>query len=109
MSYIENLRRAERARVAVEAYAREQGYPEEEEAETRLSDLLTDLRHLAVRTGVDFESCARLSLTHLHAESGEECYCTNCPSCGGERSVCDKCKNCTRCHAHAPDCLGCFA
>ena len=63
--------RCARAGRALKAYTAQGGGPRyaEEDAETRLTDLVSDLRHLADKLGVEWESVARMSEAHHWAET----------------------------------------
>lgn len=62
---IENAVRADRAQAALAAYAKLYG---DDDIETLLIDLLTDLRHLAPRSGASFARALRISRRHLEDE-----------------------------------------
>jgi hypothetical protein len=59
------------ASIALQTYADEitlSDTADRQSLEETLTDLLTDLRHLAGKTGVDFSEALRLSLRHYEAE-----------------------------------------
>lgn len=45
-----------------------QRYYEDEDVETNIIDLLSDIRHLCEADGVDFDNCARISEDHFSEE-----------------------------------------
>lgn len=67
----DNDRRAERARLALEAHADDNDLPLDFEPEDRLSDLLTDLRHWAHEDRIDFNLAIRRSQENFNQEHQE--------------------------------------
>lgn len=66
MNDITNADRAERARTALEAYG------PKDDPEAMISDLMTDLLHLAASEGFDTERQLRLARMNFIAEQDEE-------------------------------------
>lgn len=71
MTYPTNDDRAEYAHAALEAF-QERTRTNDEDGDTILRDLLTDLRHWADREGVDFDRELSASLDHFNEEKAEE-------------------------------------
>lgn len=61
----DNERRARNGRRALKAHPTA---TDGEPAQTILVDLLTDLRHMAWRDGLDWEACVRMADDHFHSE-----------------------------------------
>jgi hypothetical protein len=69
----QNAERAGCAEAAFIAYGKaKERVPENSIGEERLTDLLTDLRHLARREGWDFDAAERLAAEHFSCEVAEE-------------------------------------
>lgn len=69
---VTNEGRAESAQAALNAFADAARMAEAgEDQETILRDLLTNLRHLCARDGVDFDAAVRMSAFHFDAEVSE--------------------------------------
>lgn len=68
-----NNDRSARAERAVQAYADDDTWAYQQESlETKLTDLLTDLRHLADNAGEDFHAMLDSSYLHYCAELEEQ-------------------------------------
>ena len=68
---------SDRARSVVRQYARiVNGDSAEEDDETYVLDLLTDLRHFCKEERIDFAKCLRISRDHQQAEE-DECSSTS--------------------------------
>jgi len=65
---------ADRARATVKAYKDEISSKSDDDDETCVLDLLTDLRHYCREAKIDFAKCLRISRDHQQAEEDE---CTN--------------------------------
>jgi hypothetical protein len=71
---IANERRANAARAALDAYGKTKGYAsgQRQDLRERMIDLLTDLRHLARESGIDFDSMSSMSRFHFDEEVDSE-------------------------------------
>jgi hypothetical protein len=90
---INNALRANIAAAALDSFASYTGQADGcEPLDEVFSDLLTNLRHLAVREGLDWEGMLRIAKGHFATETyKEDNDPTNCPGCGGNDSQCDVC------------------
>lgn len=73
MSEPTNEDRAERARVILKKYAKAQGL-ENDDVQSALGDMLTDLRHLCAEEfrGLDFDRALTMSEVNFNEETDEE-------------------------------------